>query len=143
MGHHRSHGCCGGACYGSGVGFGGGCYGGGIGAPVVPGAQVIPAPVNPTPKKTSIENAAPATLVVNVPAEAKLTIDGEATTSTATQRVFVSPALEIGRDYHYTVNVEFVKEGKVVSVSKEVAVRAGNETRVTLDADGIVGVASR
>ncbi len=65
----------------------------------------------------------------------KLTIDGEATTSTSTQRVFVSPALETGRDYHYTVKVEFVKEGKVVSVSKEVAVRAGNETRVTLDAD--------
>ena len=42
-------------------------------------------------KKTSIDGAAPATLVVNVPADARLTIDGEATTSTSTQRVFVSP----------------------------------------------------
>ncbi len=72
-----------------------------------------------------------------------MTIDGEATTSTSTQRVFVSPELNAGRDYHYTLRAEFVKEGKTVKVSKEVAVQAGSETRVTLDAENVADVASR
>jgi uncharacterized protein (TIGR03000 family) len=141
--HHRSHGCCGGCyggCYGSSYGYGG-CYGGStIGAPIVP-APVAPA--TPPVKKTSIDNAAPATLFVSVPADARLTIDGEATTSTTTQRVFVSPALNFGREYHYTLQAEFTKDGKVVKVSKEVAVKAGDETRVNFDAESVADVASR
>ncbi len=57
--------------------------------------------------------------------------------------MFVSPALEAGREFHYTVTAQFVQDGKPVTVSKEVAVRAGDETRVTLDADSLAGVASR
>jgi uncharacterized protein (TIGR03000 family) len=102
---------------------------------------VSPAPT--TPQKTTLDNAVPATIVVKVPADARLTIDGEATTSTSTQRVFVSPALNPGRDYHYTLKAEFHKDGKLMSVSKEVTVRAGNETRVNLDADRSAKVASR
>ncbi len=97
----------------------------------------------PEKKSTSIEGAAPATLIVSVPAEAKLSIDGEATTSTATQRVFVSPALNFGREYHYTLKAEFQKDGKKVSLSKEVAVKAGEETRVSFDAASPAELASR
>jgi uncharacterized protein (TIGR03000 family) len=106
------HGCCGGGCYGC-------CGGGCIGGPVAP---VPPTTPPPTPKKTSLDSAAPATIVVNVPADARLTIDGEATTSTSTQRVFVSPAINPGREYHYTLKAEFQKDGKMVSVSKNIAV---------------------
>jgi uncharacterized protein (TIGR03000 family) len=156
-GHHRGHGCCGYSgcgCYG-GYGYGyGGCVGGygggygmgGFGGAVVPsmGGTIVPnAPVTPTTpttpgKKTSIEGAsAPATLVVNVPVNARLTIDGEATTSTSTRRVFVSPALEVGRTFHYTLQAEIVKDGKTITVSKNVAVKAGEESRVTLNADNL------
>ncbi len=160
--HGRKHGCCGchggyyGGCYGGGcyggacfggACSGGACFGGGYGgtvAPVVPAAPVTPAPAPATtPKKTSLEGAAPATLIVNVPAEARLSIDGEATTSTATQRVFVSPALNFGREYHYTLEAEFQKDGKMVKVTKEVAVKAGDETRVNFDAEVSAEIASR
>jgi len=94
-------------------------------------------------KKTSLDNMAPATLIVTVPADARLSIDGEATTSTSTERVFVSPALTFGRDYHYTLQAEFQKDGKTVKVRKDVAITAGNETRVNLGADSLAEVASR
>ena len=100
-------------------------------------------PSPPTPKTTDLDNAAPATIVVNVPADARLTIDGEATTSTSAQRVFVSPVLNPGQEYHYTLKAEFKKDGKTVSVSKDVTVKAGNETRVTMDAESLAKVASR
>lgn len=152
--HRRGHSCCGG-CYGGCYGGGyGGCYGGGYGygcvggvggvggmggATVVPG-NVAPntAPANPAKNKTSLENAAPATLIVTVPADALLSIDGEATTSTSTERVFVSPALNFGREYHYTLQAEFQKDGKTVKLTKDVAIKAGDETRVRFDADSLV-----
>jgi len=144
-GHHRSHGCCG--CCGGSYGGNYGCYGGnfgGLGCVGGVGGVIVP-PVAPTttPKKTSLENSAPATLIVSVPADARLSIDGEATTSMTTQRVFVSPALNFGREYHYTLQAEFVKDGKKVTLSKEVAVQAGEETRVSFSAADSAEMASR
>jgi uncharacterized protein (TIGR03000 family) len=93
-----------------------------------------------------MDDSAPATLIVTVPANARLTIDGEATSaSTATERVFVSPALNYGREYHYTVQAEYTKDGKTMKVSKEVAISAGNESRVNFEAESqnLADVASR
>jgi uncharacterized protein (TIGR03000 family) len=129
--HHRNRGCCG--CQGVVT-----CAGSCGGTIVVPAAPVVP----PVKAKTSLDNAAPATLIVSVPAEARLTIDGQTTTSTSTQRVFVTPALNLDRVYNYTVEAEFVREGKSVKLSKEVAVKAGEETRVQFD-DNANRVASR
>jgi uncharacterized protein (TIGR03000 family) len=78
-----------------------------------------------------------------VPAEAKVTIDGVATTSTSTRRVFVSPELSSDQEFHYTLQAEFQQEGKPVSVKKVVAVRGGQETEVNLFATEATGVASR
>jgi len=87
--------------------------------------------------------AAPATIVVSLPAEARLLIDDEATASTSAQRVFVSPNLNPGRDFHYNLKAEFVRDGRTLAVSKEVAVRAGNQTQVTLEPVAAASVASR
>jgi uncharacterized protein (TIGR03000 family) len=76
---------------------------------------------------------APATIVVNLPAEAKLTIDDAATTSTSSTRVFASPALEPGRDYFYTLKAEVVRDGKTVTATKRITVHAGEETQVSLE----------
>jgi uncharacterized protein (TIGR03000 family) len=86
--------------------------------------------------------SAPATIIVSLPASATLTIDGAATVATEATRVFTSPALPAGREFHYTLKAQIVRDGKPVVVSKEVTVRAGQTTRANLEA-GLANVASR
>jgi uncharacterized protein (TIGR03000 family) len=74
-----------------------------------------------------------ATVLVELPADATLTVDGVATTSTSTNRVFVTPPLENGQTFHYTLTAQVVRDGQTQTVTRQVAVRAGEETRVTLD----------
>jgi uncharacterized protein (TIGR03000 family) len=73
-----------------------------------------------------------ATIRVDLPENARLTIDGESTVSTGTQRVFVSPPLKRGKDFSYTLRSELKWEDKTISMSKKITVRAGEETRVDL-----------
>ena len=82
--------------------------------------------------------AAPATIVVRLPADAKLTIDDAATASTSARRVFTSPDLPAGREFHYTLKAEWTRDGKPVAISRQIAVRAGEETDLTLEADAAV-----
>ena len=92
--------------------------------------------------KPEAATPAPATIIVSLPANATLTIDDAATTSTASPRVFTSPVLPAGQDFHYTLKAQIVRDGKSVVVSKEVTVRAGETTHATLEA-GLASVASR
>lgn len=113
-----------------------------ISNPVVPmnkaieGGKIIDSkPVSPKKLpdgKNEASLAAPASLFVTLPAEAKLTIDGDATTSVSTERVFVSPTLEAGKTYTYTLQAEFARDGKAVVVSKDVKVSAGATVNVSL-----------
>jgi len=96
---------------------------------IVPATPAVPAEPLKAPMKT--EANAPATIIVSVPADAKLTIDETATASTSTQRVFVTPALVPGKAYHYNMKVEYVQDGKPVVATKKVDVTAGNETKVS------------
>jgi uncharacterized protein (TIGR03000 family) len=154
----RGGGCCGGGCYGGcygGVGYGyGGCYGGGYGGcygsmgggcyggtPMMPGGTA-PEKLKkePTEKKSSTQaSPSSATIVVSLPADAKLLIDNEATTSVGDSRVFVSPTLNPGREYHYTLKAQAVRDGKPVTVERVIAVRAGEITpaSLTLPATGV------
>jgi uncharacterized protein (TIGR03000 family) len=75
----------------------------------------------------------PATLVVTLPAEAKLAIDDHATRATSATRTFVTPPLTPGQEYHYTLTAELRRGEEPVTVNKRVTVRAGEETRVALD----------
>ena len=70
--------------------------------------------------------------MVQLPADAKLLISNVATTSTGTNRVFQSPTLNAGREYHYTLLAEVVRDGKTVKAERVVAVKAGEITPVTL-----------
>ncbi|HMO36476.1 MAG TPA: TIGR03000 domain-containing protein [Gemmatales bacterium] len=111
--------CHGAACTGAG------CTGA---APAAPAAPAEPKPAEAKPPAASLE--APAKVVVSLPADAKLAIDGHATTSTSTERTFVSPALEAGKDYQYTITAEFVRDGNNVTETKVIIVRAGETTNV-------------
>jgi len=132
-------GCNGGySCQGwSGMGSGfGSCYG--VPAGCFGGAATV-APIAGHAQATT---AAPATIVVNLPENARLSIDGEQTRSTSTRRVFVSPTLEAGKEYTYTLQAEFNQDGKPVTITRDVSVRAGKEVNVKLEAS-MGGVASR
>jgi uncharacterized protein (TIGR03000 family) len=74
----------------------------------------------------------PAMILVSLPTDAKLTIDDTPTRSTSGRRVFVSPPLEPGKTYHYTFKAEVMRDGRAVSVTKRIDLRAGQETRVEL-----------
>jgi uncharacterized protein (TIGR03000 family) len=76
---------------------------------------------------------ASATLVVNLPADAVLTIDGNPTTSTSAKRSFSSPPLEMGRDFEYTLEAKVVRDGQERVIKQRVTVRAGQQTNVRLE----------
>lgn len=84
---------------------------------------------------------AAATLVVNLPANAKLTVDGKLTTLTSASRRFATPPLQPGKTYVYTLQAEVEIDGRVSTVTKDVTVEAGKETRTSLTLP--VGIASK
>ena len=86
---------------------------------------------------------APAKIVVSLPADAKLTIDDAATVSTSAVRVFVSPELPRGEEFSYTLTAEVGRDNQKVTTSKVVTVRAGRESRISLNPVVTTGVASR
>jgi uncharacterized protein (TIGR03000 family) len=73
-----------------------------------------------------------ATLVVTLPEDATLTIDDEETTSTSANRVFVTPALEQGKEYEYTLKAKIVRDGKTQMATAKVTVRPGETSQVEL-----------
>ncbi len=73
-----------------------------------------------------------ATIVVKLPEDATLTIDGEATSSTSAQRVFVTPSLEQGKEYEYTLKAEVVRDGKSRVATAKVTIRPGETSQVEL-----------
>jgi uncharacterized protein (TIGR03000 family) len=115
---YSCHGCYG--CYGCY-----GCCGGVIVQPYKP-----PAPKKDDKKKEETANPNQATIIVQVPAEAKMFVDGQEANLTSTSRRFVTPALETGRDYYYTIKAELVREGKTLADSKHVVFRAGQTVKV-------------
>jgi uncharacterized protein (TIGR03000 family) len=131
-------GCYGGGCYG---GYGG-CYGGGYGYPGGPAygpapgtrrqGEQIPPPKKGGEEETSLAPA-PAIIVVSLPADARLTFDGAATEARSALRTFVSPPLERGQTYYYMVRAETVRNGQTLGTTKRVVVRAGQESRVSLE----------
>jgi uncharacterized protein (TIGR03000 family) len=98
-------------------------------------AVIIPAP-KPKEKekeKGKEEISTRAILVVTLPADAKLTVDGEATASTSSQRTFITPELQPGTEYSYVFKAESMKDGKpVVLDEKKVTFKAGETATVTL-----------
>jgi uncharacterized protein (TIGR03000 family) len=139
-GYGGGYGCCGGGYmsyggYGGGYGGWGGygrsyapamSYGGYSGPPVVYVASV---PTTPPPMSA----AEPATVVVNLPADAQLTVQGSPTRLTSSRRVFVSPPLQPGKSYTYTLKAQVVRDGERLSATRTVAVRPGRQSEVTID----------
>ena len=69
---------------------------------------------------------------MTLPADAKLSIDGRPTVSTSESRVFESPSLTPGQTFYYVLKATVVRGAKA-DVTKKVAVRAGEDTRVKIE----------
>jgi uncharacterized protein (TIGR03000 family) len=133
---------CYGGCYGGGMVYG--CYGGGVmhgchgGMPHHAPAGQKPEPA-PKPKPEGgtppgqARGPAPAVIVVSLPADARLTVDDTPTRSTSSLRTLVSPPLEPGKTFTYTLKAELDRDGQPVTQTREVVVRAGEEARVRFD----------
>jgi uncharacterized protein (TIGR03000 family) len=74
-----------------------------------------------------------ATVVVHLPADAKLYVDGKRANLTSKTRSFVTPELQKGQDYYYTVKAEVRRDGVTKEQSERVFVRAGTVTHVNLN----------
>jgi uncharacterized protein (TIGR03000 family) len=77
-----------------------------------------------------------AALVIHLPANAKLTVDGTATKATSDTRRFVTPALEPGATYRYVLRGELDRNGAKVTASQNVEVRAGKTSEVYMEFPG-------
>jgi uncharacterized protein (TIGR03000 family) len=150
----HGHGCCGGSgcCGGYACSGGYGCSGswgcagsgcaGGWNCGGCAGGVMYGVPGTEMKKEKEEEISAPATLVVKLPADARLLIDGNVTTSTSDVRTFRTPVLPAG-EFRYTLQAEIVRDGKTLTLTKNVNVRAGAETTLTFDAAEMAAVASR
>jgi len=87
------------------------------------------------PKPKKMKKEASADLVVTLPVDAKLTIDGKATSNdngNSINRLFITPPLEVGWDYQYTLRAEILRDGQRRILTQDVTVRPGEQTRVSM-----------
>jgi uncharacterized protein (TIGR03000 family) len=81
---------------------------------------------------SAAEATAGATIVVGVPADARVYFDGYLTQQTGAMRTYVTPPLPSGKEFTYALRVEVVRDGKVMERTERVTVRAGQTTNVDL-----------
>jgi uncharacterized protein (TIGR03000 family) len=133
LGHKNGGGCCGGYAAPAYTGCGGYAVPGYAvppSPPVVVGAGVnySTLPATGIPEAVATLPANRGQVVVRVPIDAKLFADDQATQLTGPERVFLTPDLSAGRDFQYTLKVEYTANGETKSDSKQVVVRAGHRT---------------
>jgi uncharacterized protein (TIGR03000 family) len=127
--HCRHYSCCYGPVY-----YYYGCYGGTYYAPGYYGGPVYMPVYNAA---SATPSAAPATLVVTLPADAVLTVDGKATSSKSGLRIFETPALAPGTDFEYTLEARVNRNGQEQVLKQRVTVRAGQQTAVRMDVPAV------
>jgi uncharacterized protein (TIGR03000 family) len=98
-------------------------------AGTIPPAGTVPPPVPPAGTPTSSDGL----LAVSVPEDAKIYVNGQPTSSTGSQRQYVSRDLKNGFNYSYEVRAEVVRDGKAIEQLKKVNVRAGETANLAFD----------
>ena len=85
----------------------------------------------------------PARILVRVPADVHIYINGEPTRQASEERLFISPPLPPGRTLGYDLRLETTREGKLLTRTERVEVRAGETTEVNLEAPTAEAAAAR
>jgi uncharacterized protein (TIGR03000 family) len=81
----------------------------------------------PAPKeKKQTEEQVRARVIIEVPADAKLYVDGKLMVSTSDRRTFQTPDLIRGQLYFYELRAEVIRDGQVVSAEQKVLLRPGD-----------------
>jgi uncharacterized protein (TIGR03000 family) len=110
-----------------------GAYGRRTGAPAARPVRAGPQASNPPQSTTKVAQSGQATIILTVPADARVTFDGQPTSTRSTSRVFVTPPLQPGREFHYDVEAQVDRGGRTVTVTRRIAVRSGQVTRESLN----------
>jgi uncharacterized protein (TIGR03000 family) len=126
-----------GGCYGGGYGCWGasyGCYAGcggyaGMGYAPVSGGHPIASSTPTAPPTAAREESTRARLIIELPADAKLFVDGQEIKNVSTRKTFSTPALQAGSEYYYEVRAEVMRDGEPVKETRRVIVTAGKEVR--------------
>jgi uncharacterized protein (TIGR03000 family) len=107
-------------------------------APKTPGVRFnnVSEPKKDEKKDGLEENAR---LMIEVPSNAKVYVDGSLTKSGSEVRQFYTPALERGQSYFYDVKVEVEKDGKLLTANKRIYVKAGDVIRASLNPENSTG----
>jgi uncharacterized protein (TIGR03000 family) len=104
--------------------------------PAPPGGTTIlpPAPPGETPAPPTLgetrNTSNQVTVVVTLPADARLLVDGQTLPLTGAVRVFQTPPLNPDQDYYYELTMEVERSGRTVRRSQTVWFRAGKVARV-------------
>jgi uncharacterized protein (TIGR03000 family) len=72
-----------------------------------------------------------ARLIVTLPADAKLYVDGKPMRTLSERRVFHSPQLAPGQLYYYNLRAEVVRDGRTITREQRVVVRGGSVTQTS------------
>jgi uncharacterized protein (TIGR03000 family) len=136
---------CYGGCYGSCLGCYGhyaGCYGGCYGQPIWYGPNVpyhpsgnpMAAPPEklkdaPPPPAAKPMGGGAAKVIFDVPEGSTLFVEEQPIKGQSATRQFSTPELVPGQTYYYTVRVDTTRDGKPVSETRRVLVRAGDLVR--------------
>lgn len=127
--------CYGSSCYGSSC-YGSGCYGSSsystivIPDPFAGGACCNASGVSTMPSATEFAPSC-ANITIELPATAKLFVDGNAIVGSGTTRQFHTPELPKGENYFYEMKAEIVVDGQVVVQNLKVVVRSGETIQRT------------
>jgi putative membrane protein len=73
---------------------------------------------------------ASAQITLVVPADAEVFFDGHRTTQKGTERLYTTPPLAAGKEFHYEVVVRWTKDGKPAEEKRKVTVTGGGSARV-------------
>lgn len=81
-------------------------------------------------RPTAASDAQRGTVIVKLPPDAKLYAEGRSLTQSAGERKFVTPPLPTDREAVYTFRVEYTRDGRTLSESRKVQVKAGGTATV-------------
>src|SRR5262245_55502035 len=76
-----------------------------------------------------------ALIVVKLPEEGQLTIDDSTTKQEGEERTFVTPPLEPGKQFTYTLAVTVKRGDKLLTRKREVVVRSARTSSVDFDTE--------
>ena len=136
--HRGSHGGCHGSAGGS---SGGSCHGGAAGGAAAAPKAADAAPAAATKKVAWSGPADGAMLVVEVPEDAKLFINGSLTSLSGGVRNFATTGLTAEKQYEYELKMVVDRGGKAVEQTRTVWLVAGEQQTVTLTSADSIGPA--